>query len=635
MSLRITRQELLEWTLLLAGTILAVLSSTREYFPQGTLIVLLLAFAVRVNRTEKLLPRSGLEGPWLLFLGSAAIATFISIFSVQALLQFNRLVAAFVLYCALVEAGYRMKRLVAWGLVLTGGILAMYWPLTHEFASDPGKIPPLRALGLLVNRLMPDLPGGGFSANVVGGTLAVLLPFGIAMVWISNRRNRGRQTTLAALMSLSMLGGLLLTSSRGALLGLAAAAVLAGLVWLQLRLLPHSPGKVYFWLAVAAGFVLVIALLLATGTLELLLGSVPDPTGSLQSRIQIWRQGWDLIGDYVYTGAGLHSFPLVFSIYRLLIHVPYHEHMHNIFLETWYEQGVLGAAAMLWGLVVVGLWAWRGLSILADVPERTSRTMLALGWAGIAAVVIAGVHGMVDVIFYTKRTMPVLGVVIGFAAMLGLLVSRSPVSVGVNRKMDFNRFQRYAIAAATLLVLFGVLFARPLLGGAFANYGALSQTRTEMRRYNPNFYDEPSLDSIRRKEDLIGAETGLRLALRVQPQNRTAQQRLAEIALGRGDYEQAYALLDNNRADGIQDEVSRLLSGDALVALGQPEQAAQVVSGTGWAGERLYFQAWYRYWQNHDYRRAADAWRAVLLLDGENSEAEYWLEQALDAQSEE
>ncbi len=628
MSLRITRQELLEWALLLAGTILTVLSSTREYFPQISLTILLLAFAVRINRTGQFLPRSGMEAPWLLFLGSAAVAAAISIFPMQALLQFNRLAAAFVLFCALVEAGYRVKRLVAWGLVLAGGVLAVYWPLTHEFASDPGKIPPLTAIGKLVNRLLPNVPGAGFSANVVGGTLAVLLPFGIALLWVSNRRGWSRQTAIAGLMSLSMLGGLLLTSSRGALLGLAAAAGLTALVWLQISRQPRSPGKAYFWLAVGAGFVLVISLLAATGTLELLLGSVHDPTGSLQSRMQIWRQSLDLIGDYVYTGAGLHSFPLVFSIYRLLIHVPYHEHMHNIFLETWYEQGVFGAAAMLWGLVVVAIWAWRGLSILADVPTQASRSMLAFGWAGMAALVIAGVHGMVDVIFYTKRTMPVLGLVIAFA----YLVSRSPVSIRVNLKIDFHRFQKYAIAGATLMVLFGVLFARPLLGSAFANFGALSQTRTEMRFYNPNFYDEPSLDAIRRQQDLSNAETGFQLALRVQPTNRTAVQRLAEIALGRGDFERANELLEDAHAAGTQDEVSRLLYGDALVALGKPAQAAQIVSGTGWAGERLYFQAWYRYWLHDDFQRAADAWKAVLLLDGENSEAEYWLEQAQDAQ---
>ena len=264
----------------------------------------------------------------------------------------------------------------------------------------------------------------------------------------------------------------------------------------------------------------------------------------------------------------------------------------------------------------------------ADVPKKTSRSLLALGWAGMAALLIAGVHGMVDVIFYTKRTMPVLGLVIGYA----YLVSRSPETVSVNLKIEFNRFQKYAIAGATLLVLFGVLSARSLLGSALANFGALSQTRTEMRIYNPNFYDEPSLDTIRRQQDLSNAETGFQLALRIDPSNRTAMQRLAEIAMGRGEFERAYELLGNAQSARSQDEVSRLLYGDALVALGKPTQAAQVVRGTGWAGERLYFQAWYRYWQHDDYRRAADAWQAVLLLDGENSEAAYWLEQALDAQ---
>ena len=64
-----------------------------------------------------------------------------------------------------------------------------------------------------------------------------------------------------------------------------------------------------------------------------------------------------------------------------------------------------------------------------------------------------------------------------------------------------------------------------------------------------------------------------------------------------------------------RDVVTRLVYSDALAANGRPEAAAKAVAGLTWAEPRLLGQAWFRYWLNQDYRRAADAWQAVLLLN--------------------
>jgi hypothetical protein len=74
--------------------------------------------------------------------------------------------------------------------------------------------------------------------------------------------------------------------------------------------------------------------------------------------------------------------------------------------------------------------------------------------------------------------------------------------------------------------------------------------------------------------------------------------------------------------------VARLVLGDALVAQGSLEEAAVAVRGLDWAEMRLDGQAWYRYWVNQDWQRAAYAWRAVLLLDPEDAYARGWVGQA-------
>ncbi len=609
----------MEWSTLLVGLAAVTLISPGEVSLHRIVAFLLFPFIHRALRTRRILPRTGLEPPWVLFLASAAIAASISIFHDLAILQFIRLAAGFVLFCALVDARPAIPRYVAWVLLGGAGSLSLYWPLTHNFETDPAKLPLFNSLGRAISAALPPLPGADLSPNVTGGVLALAVPFGVALAWIAWRRAKRNEALLAGGLTLLVLGALLLTSSAGRCSGLAAAGGLALLAWAQMRWLPGTREKALFWVVVGLVGLGLLAGLAASGNLERLVGSVPDPTGSLQSRVQIWRQGVTLIGDYVFTGAGLGSFPLVFSIYRLLIHVPYHEHMHNIVLEVWYEQGVLGVIAMLWAALVVLRWAWSGLSPAGDDSDE-ALVRRALGWAGMAALAAMSVHGMVDVVFYLKRTAPLLGLVAGFASFVELGRAGKPV---------IRRNVKLAMAGgAALVLLLAVWGYRPLRAAGYANLGALAQTRTEMRRYDPDRFGEPTLDQIRREADLSLAEANFERALSYDPGNRTALQRLAQIELGRGEYPAALERMEAARQAGLQDEVTRLLTGDALVAGGEPLRAVQEVSGIPWAGGRLAFQGWYRYWLGEDYVRAADAWQAVVLLNPQDEEALMRLEEA-------
>jgi O-antigen ligase len=608
--------------LLLTGLALVTVSSPGQAWALWGVLALLASFGVRAWHTGRFMPRSGLEAPWLLFIASAAFAAWISFAHPQALLQFSRLLAAFVLFCALAEANARILRIAGWMTLAGAGFATVFWILTHDFGSDPGKFGIITRIGEIINGAVSSLPRLNISGNVAGGVLAMAVPVSAALVFLARREGKRPQALVAGLLTLLVLAGLLLTSSRGAMLGLAAAAGLALLAWAQVRWAPKKPGKGWFWLAAGALFTGVIIGLAATGALERVVGSVPDPTGSLQSRLQIWRQGAALIEDYVFTGAGLGTFPIVFSIYRLLIHVPFHEHMHNIFLETWFEQGVLGVIAMLWGMGVLAVWAWRALAPIDKEESDAHRARRILGWAGMAALVAMGVHGMLDVIFYLKPTMPLVGLVAAFAVQL------SPWKAGVE-KAPVHAPRRWILLACSLVaIVLAIIFARPMVAASYANLGALLQTRQELSAYNPDRFDNPSLDQLRRELNLDDALQAWQRALVFQPDNRTALQRLAQVALSRGEYAQALAYMQSAWDAGRRDQVTRLLYADALVANGSPEAGAELLAGIPWAAGRLYFQAWYRYWLAEDYPRAADAWKAVLFLEPGNAGAQHWLEAA-------
>jgi len=167
-----------------------------------------------------------------------------------------------------------------------------------------------------------------------------------------------------------------------------------------------------------------------------------------------------------------------------------------------------------------------------------------------------------------------------------------------------------------------------LIGQLYANLGAVQQTRTELTRYDPQNFGTYSLDQARRDSNLAPALASFASALAVDPNNRTALQRQSEIALSLGDYPSALADITRLWAAGDRDEITRLLYGDALAADSQVDAAARIVRGLTWAEPRLLGQAWYRYWLGQDYRRAASAWSAALLLNPQEPGIESWIEKA-------
>lgn len=183
---------------------------------------------------------------------------------------------------------------------------------------------------------------------------------------------------IIAAIQLAALG---LTFSRGAFLGLAAGVAL-------LLILRRS----YRWLVLlgAAGASLaIIAWLLFPDRIADVGGSGAEPT-----RFGIWRASWEMVKAHPLFGVGPDQF--LYQYARRFLEPAgwperYTSHPHNMVLDAWLRLGVLGlatfatlAAAMLW-------WVMRWVR-----PIR--QDIWSLG--AVAALVAAGVHGMVDQAFF-------------------------------------------------------------------------------------------------------------------------------------------------------------------------------------------------------------------------------------------
>jgi hypothetical protein len=595
--------NLLEWAVLCLAVAAFTITEEYHWYITAGILLLPVAFGLRWARTGKFLPHTGLELPLLIFLGSAGGATWIAVDRLTALLQLARMLAAAVMFYAVVQSDKRLRPWLAAGMVMISVGLALYWPLQHDFSADLGKFPSIAQTGIWIREQFPTIPGPFVHAYVAASTFAPGLAFTAALAaWAGKRKPWlvGLAATTAILVTLA----LLLTSSRGAWLGVAITGLLTVMVFIQRKWFPAKLPRRLFWGALLLSSLLGLTFLILSGIWEPLLGQVPDPSGSFQSRLSLWRQVWLLIGDAPFSGFGLMGFRPVYSTYGLLIHVPFHYHAHNTYLEVGFEQGLTGLFALLWGMAVALGWAWRALERGRGSPW---------GWAGLAVLGVLAVHSIFDVVYYVTRPLPLIGLFVGMTWML----NEATLQGASSPRSSERRWRRWLAAAGAGIVGVVLLaaFFRPLLGFWNANLGVIEQTRLELTTYDAAHFNTPTLDEVRQQLDLSRAVGYFEKALRWEAANRTAAQRLAQIYLSRGEYPQALALMQAAWEAGHDDEITRLLLGDALSAQGEPQAAAEMVRGLPWAIGRFNTQAWYRYFRQTDYTRATYAWQAVLALD--------------------
>jgi tetratricopeptide (TPR) repeat protein len=349
---------------------------------------------------------------------------------------------------------------------------------------------------------------------------------------------------------------------------------------------------------------------LSVGLYLILLGRLPG-AGELLNRLSLLRDGLLLARNYPFTGAGLDMFEMQFSIYTLLIHVGYIMHSHNLLVDVLINQGLIGL------LSFVGLAAACGVYGLRRLREATGKAAWIIE-AGLVSLGVILAHGLGDDALYGNRGVLLLFVPIGWI-LCGANNARPERPA--TRPRDRRHWLGLGLAAAAGLVVIGLAIWRPVLGEWYANLGAIEQARVELSHYDQWHFDNPTMDQVRQRENLDAAGAWLRQAVALDPANATARQRLTEIELARGQYVEALQDIEFIYRAGEQDAVTRMLLGDAYAANGQVQAAVEVVRGLPWAIARLEGQAWSRYWVNADYRRAADAWAAVVLLDPNNTGA--------------
>jgi putative inorganic carbon (hco3(-)) transporter len=573
----------------------------------------------------------------MLFVATALLGVWAAYDPGPAWAKFWLVIGAVGLYYALKHLpnlGSRYAALAFLGLF--GVAVSVYFFVTNDWSTYQVKVPLLYELGRRVSAWLPALAGHAMNTNVVGGMLAFVLPLYVPLLALASQLFTRSRWAVRLCRSAAILAAgvcaftLLITTSRGALVAL-AAMILLWLVWrlsgfvLARRLSPTSttmstltstPSSRIWSIRVALTTACLLAGVSAAVAVAALIASSRIPGAeALANRLAVPEDPLPLARDYFFTGAGLGMFQMHYSIYTLLIHVGYSVHSHNLLLNLLIEQGIFGLLSYA-GLVV---------AMLMQALRRLRHDQGSELWIVEAAIACLGVillHGLVDDALYGSRALLLLFVPVALVSSEKSEVrSERPASPTllpvVRRQSSIVNRQSAIVTALALVVVAGAMALgwRTVVGLWDANWGALEQSQVELSHYDQWHFDEPTMDQVRQQQNLDGAIAWFNEALRVDPGNATARQRLAAIALARGQYAGALAHMQAAWDAGQRDSTTRLLLGDALVATGHVAAAVPLVRGLRFAPERLAGQAWSRYWMNKDYRHAAGAWSAVVELN--------------------
>ena len=263
----------------------------------------------------------------------------------------------------------------------------------------------------------------GFHPNEVAGVLLLFVP----LQWALALRLANNGLLLSWYGSALVFSGvvctstLVLTQSRGALLGLAVAVVTIA-AWRNRRVrLFVIVLCLAVLLAAAIGGLDVVHLTLRRGIARQVLGR-----SNWDFRVKVWRAAWWGIQDFPFTGMGLGTFRRVARVlYPVAISPPNYDiaHAHNGFLQAALDLGVPGLLAYtgLWSVAAYMVWT-------SQVRGEDWQRAAALGLGG--CMMSSFVFNLLDTVALGAKGGAPWWMMLGLVASLYRLVLSLPTDRG-------------------------------------------------------------------------------------------------------------------------------------------------------------------------------------------------------------
>ncbi len=253
--------------------------------------------------------------------------------------------------------------------------------------------PPAGGLAGAQHRMV--LRSGNAAVDPNGLAFSLMAPLGILLAVVLSP-GRAAVRVGAAALALVVIGGVLLTESRGGLLGL-----LAMLVWFAVR----SRERLIALLTLAGA--VLISVLQGGAWQRLFSHSSSDVEGA--GRLPIWSVGVEAFRQHWLLGNGYGTFTDAFNQVYLLVphafHTGWSREAHNMVISTFTELGIFGGALVMYA------W-WTQFRALRDVPREDDDGWLRLAMeAGVLGVFVTSMF--LDILVLKPAwVLPILIVVI-------------------------------------------------------------------------------------------------------------------------------------------------------------------------------------------------------------------------------
>jgi len=296
--------------------------------------------------------------------------------------------AAGFLAAALIGPSRRVRRALGGALILAAGVQVTLGVVQWITRSDT-------LWGVTTPSVGSRLRGSFVNPNHLALFLEIALLVAFAWVWWAVRRTlleggRAEDRLLGvgppAFAFLLLLGGLVLTGSRAALVSALAAMAVQGAV------IGSRRGRKWLLaggLSIGLGGVVAIAALGAEGTFSrLAASSVDELSGGY--RVEAARATFDLFRRFPLAGSGLGTFQAAFPLVQPPTIPGFWRHAHSDWVELLATTGLIGTALLATGLF---FYARRLRAVVLHGERSEGR---AAGLAALGALVAVGIHSCAD-----------------------------------------------------------------------------------------------------------------------------------------------------------------------------------------------------------------------------------------------
>jgi O-antigen ligase len=349
---------------------------------------------------------------WTAFLSWSIVALSWTMNLQASIAYLTTVLLLFAMYAvvSLLRLDKREVMLLCGAVVVGAAACATYgiWLFTHGTS--------IQANGIASQRLTISLGQGSFiNADHFAG--ALVFPFALALVATLNLR--GWRKPVMALVSLSLLGGIFVSATRGSVIAV---------------------GIVFLYLLIFYRHRVQLAVIAAIG----LAASIPFPSvwmrfndpsqGQAGGRFGIWATAWTAFRHHWLGGVGPGQFYLAYGEEYLKTAIsgmkPWAQDPHNLIASTGVEVGIIGLALMLGG------WYLQFRTVQAIPPTSpyfNLRVAMQAGTLGLFAVAMS-----VDIFFYKYLWIAFMLTVLVRNAWLGQeKADRSEASsVAVRRRIE-------------------------------------------------------------------------------------------------------------------------------------------------------------------------------------------------------